>query len=88
MKAAPVQQGWQSAVGGRRDGEWCRCNSNSSDCPGEESPGSHGHQEERGRTADTARGKRTVRSGGGIQRESKGHLRSVTQEEEWEPRPF
>lgn len=73
MRAAPVQQGWQSAVGGRRDGEWCRCNSNSSGCPEEESPESRRH---RGETDSRAEG----------QGESQGHLRSVRQEEEEEER--
>lgn len=68
MRAAPVQQGWQSAVGGRRDGEWCRCNSNSSGCPEEESPES---RRRRGHTDSRTEG----------QGESKGHLRSVRQEE-------
>lgn len=69
VRAAPVQQGWQSAVGGRRDGEWCRCNSNSSGCPEEESPKSRPH---RGETDSRTEG----------QGESEGHLRSVRQEEE------
>lgn len=49
MKAAPEQQGWQSAAEARRDGGWCRCNSNSNDCRGEESPGrdEHRHVERR-----------------------------------------
>lgn len=59
MKAAPGQQGWQSAAVGRRDGGWCRCNSNSNDCREEESPGRDKHrQEERGE-------KKTEREGGG-----------------------
>lgn len=60
MRAAPVQQGWQSAVGGRRDGEWCRCNSNSSGCPEEESPESRRH---RGET-DTQQGRQQGRGTG------------------------
>lgn len=43
-KAAPGQQGWQSAAVGRRGGGWCRCNSNSDDCREEESPGRDKHR--------------------------------------------
>lgn len=68
--AAPEQQGWQSAAGGRRDGGWCTCNSNSSDCQEEESPERVAHWEDRRRIRrrETARGRQTA---GRIREENK-----------------
>lgn len=61
MKAAPEQQGWQSAAEGRRVGGWCTYNSNSNDCQEEESPERVARREDRGRRGrETAQGSQTV----------------------------
>lgn len=70
MIAAPEQQGWQSAAGGRRDGGWCTYNSNSSDCQEEESPERVARREDsrRIRRRETAQGRQTA---GRIREENK-----------------
>lgn len=62
VKAAPEQQGWQSAAGGRRVGGWCTYNSNSNDCQEEENPERDARWEDRGRRRrrQTAQGSQTV----------------------------